>query len=421
MKAKMKKILKELAKKSELCRALYRKAQFYNRKRMYRKFCRSEQTNDKMAVFEAFLGGSFACNPKALYLAMQKDEKYKDFQFVWAVNNVEKHAYLKKYKNTKVVKRISNAYHKSLSQAKYIIFNSGLPAYVKLRKDQIYIQTWHGTPLKRLGCDIRVSGSAKFNLKEIHRQYRTNGRKFTYLLSPSAFATEKLSSAFGLTKERQEQILIEEGYPRNDALFQYNTEQLQAFKNNLGLPADKKVILYAPTFRDNHYEFSVGFQYKGRLDFDMLREEIGGEAIVLFRAHCQIADKFDFGNYNGFVYNVSKYEDINELYAISDLLITDYSSVLFDYGNLRKPMIFYMYDLEEYQTKVRDFYLDLEELPGSIVRKEEELASEIRNQLKNFKYDEKYRAFNQKFNNLDGNDCSERVLKRIMGSDGKPE
>jgi CDP-glycerol glycerophosphotransferase len=411
---KIKNILKEFAKKGEYYRTLYRKAQMLQRKWMYRKFYHLEKTNDKMIVFEAFLGRSYACNPKALYLTMLKDDQYKDFQFVWAVNNVEKHAYLKKNKNTTVVKRISYAYHKSLGQAKYIIFNSGLPAYVKLREDQIYIQTWHGTPLKRLGCDIKAGGSAAFGLKEIHKQYRANGKKFTYLLSPSAFVTDKFATAFDLTKERLKQIIIEEGYPRNDALFQYKMEQLQSFQQNLELPADKKIILYAPTFRDNNYEFSVGFKYNDKLDFDTLKEEIGDEAIVLFRAHCQIADKFDFTRYDGFVYNVSKYEDINELFAISDLLITDYSSVLFDYANLKKPMIFYMYDLDEYQNSIRDFYLNLEELPGPIVMNEEELTKEIRNLLGNFKYDEKYRAFNEKYNYLDGSDCSEKVLKRIM-------
>ncbi len=414
MKTKIKRILKELASKSEFYRAIYRKAQLFNRKWMYRKFYYSERTNDKMVIFEAFLGRSYACNPKALYLTMLEDVKYKEFQFVWAVNDVKKHAYLKKNRNTRVVKRISKEYHKVLSQAKYIIFNSGLPAYVKLRADQIYIQTWHGTPLKRLGCDIKVRGSAKFSLKEIHKQYRANGRKFTYLLSPSAYATEMLSSAFGLTKERQDKIMIEEGYPRNDALFQYTAKQLQTIKKKLGLPEDKRIFLYAPTFRDNQYDFSVGFLYESKLDFDALQEVIGRETVILFRAHCQIADKFDFQKYERFVYNVSKYEDINDLYAVSDMLITDYSSVLFDYANLRKPMIFYMYDLEEYQTAVRDFYLNLEELPGPVVRDEEELTREIRRLSRAFEYDEKYKAFNAKFNYLDGENCSEKVLEHLI-------
>jgi CDP-glycerol glycerophosphotransferase len=367
-----------------------------------------------MVLFESFQGRSYACSPKALYLAMLNDEKYKDYHFVWAVNNVENHAYLKKNKNTKVVKRISDAYHKSMAQAKYLVFNSGIPTYVTLKKDQVYVQTWHGTPLKRLGCDIEAHGNAAFKLSEIQKKYTENGKEFTYLLSPSAFTTEKLCSAFNIPEERRKSMIIEEGYPRNDALFQYTQEQLQAFKERLKLPDGKKVILYAPTFRDNQYDPNVGFRYKGELDFDKLREEIGNDCAILFRAHCQIADKFDFKKQAGFVYNVSKYEDVNELYAISDLLITDYSSVFFDYANLKRPMIFYMYDLDEYQNDVRDFYLDLDELPGPIVKTQDELAEEIKKQWMNFEYTEKYQKFNQKFNYLDGSDCSRKVLNRIM-------
>ncbi len=414
LKSKIKNILQNKAKNSEWYRTLLRKLQNLSRQLNFYKLYKSEKTDDKLVVFEAFQGRSYGCSPKALYLEMQRDEKYKDYRFVWAVNNVEKHASLKKNKNTKVVKRLSDSYHKSLAQAKYIIFNSGMPAYVKLKKDQIYVQTWHGTPLKRLGCDIVATGNAAFNQKETKDRYIINGKKFNYLLSPSAYTTEKLSSAFALTPEIRESIIVEKGYPRNDALFQYTSEDIATFKEKLKLPKDKKVVLYAPTFRDNHFEYSVGFKFNGDLDYDLLKEAVGEDCIILFRAHCQIADKFDFKKYEGFIYNVSNYEDVNELYAISDLLITDYSSVFFDYANLKRSMIFYMFDLEEYQNDVRDFYLDLEELPGPIVKTQEELTKVLKDQLYNFHYDEKYLRFNNKFNYLDGPDCSKKVLEYII-------
>lgn len=414
MREKIKNMLEELSKKNEFFRNLYRKLQFSNRKRNYRKLNEKVKVDDKLVMFEAFQGRSCACSPKALYLAMLEDERYKDYRFVWAVNNVENHAYLKKNRDTKVVKRISDAYHTALAQSKYLIFNSGIPTYVTLKEEQVYVQTWHGTPLKRLGCDIEANGNAAFDLKEIRKKYTDNGEQFTYLLSPSAFTTEKLCSAFGISAERREDMVIEEGYPRNDAMFKYTAEQIQSFKDKLKLPADKKIILYAPTFRDNQYDAAVGFRYKGELDFDLLREKAGEDCVILFRAHCQIADKFDFKKQAGFVYNVSKYEDVNELYAISDLLVTDYSSVFFDYANLKRPMIFYMYDLDEYQNNVRDFYLDLEELPGPIVKDQDGLTAEIKRLSAGFIYDEKYKKFNEKFNYLDGSDCSRKVLQRII-------
>ena len=116
----------------------------------------------------------------------------------------------------------------------------------------------------------------------------------------------------------------------------------------------------------------------------------------------------------GFVYDVSNVEDVNELYVISDILITDYSSVFFDYANLKRPIIFYMYDYEEYKNELRDFYIDVNELPGRIVRDENELADAIEGSLNDFNVDNKYLQFNNKFNYLDGSDSSRRALEKII-------
>ena len=107
-------------------------------------------------------------------------------------------------------------------------------------------------------------------------------------------------------------------------------------------------------------------------------------------------------------------DDVNELYIISDMLITDYSSVFFDYANLKRPIIFYMYDLEHYRDKSNGFYIDLGELPGKIVKTQEELEDEIDNIDTNFKYDEKYRKFNEKYNYLDDGNASKRVVEECI-------
>ena len=121
--------------------------------------------------------------------------------------------------------------------------------------------------------------------------------------------------------------------------------------------------------------------------------------MILFRAHYFISNAFDFDKYRGFVYNVSDLDDINELYLISDILITDYSSVFFDYANLERPMLFYMYDYDTYKNEMRDFYFDVEDLPGPIIKEEEQLLEELK-QIENIKktYKEKYDAFNDTFN-----------------------
>ena len=149
------------------------------------------------------------------------------------------------------------------------------------------------------------------------------------------------------------------------------------------------------------------------MNFDKLKEELSEEYIILFRSHWLVANLFDFDKYKGFVYNVSDYDDIDELYIISDLLITDYSSVFFDYANLKRPIFFYMYDLEEYRDDIRGFYLDLKELPGPILKTEDELIKNIKNTTIDF-YNDKYKAFNQKFNYLDDGKASKRVVEKIL-------
>ena len=177
--------------------------------------------------------------------------------------------------------------------------------------------------------------------------------------------------------------------------------------------------MYAPTYRSDQHETGVGYTYKEEVDFSRLQEEIGDKYIILFRPHYFIANSFDFEKYNGFVYNVSEIDDINELYIISDMLITDYSSVFFDYANLKRPMIFYMYDLEHYKDESNGFYIDLKELPGNIVKTQEDLEKEILALDKNFVYDEKYKKFNEKYNYLDDGNASMRVVEKIILAKGE--
>ena len=106
---------------------------------------------------------------------------------------------------------------------------------------------------------------------------------------------------------------------------------------------------------------------------------LGQEYVILFRAHYFISGQYDFGAYDGFVIDVSGLDDVNDLYLVSDLLITDYSSVFFDYANLNRPILFYMYDYEAYKTQMRDFYLDIHTLPGPVVKTQEELLKTIKN------------------------------------------
>jgi len=247
-------------------------------------------------------------------------------------------------------------------------------------------------------------------LSDIEREYTAESKRISAFLSPSAFCTEKFMSAFRLKKE----TVVENGYPRNEALFTYTDEDVLEYKKRLGIPLDKKVILYAPTFRDNQHDNKLGYVLKLGMDFDSLREKFGKDCIVLFRAHYFVANAFDFEKYKGFVINASDYEDINHLYIISDLLITDYSSVFFDYANLKRPIVYYMYDIDDYKNNMRDFYIDIDTLPGNVVSTQKELEEDVLDKLNNFSYDEKYKKFNDKYNYLDGIGVSKKFLEKVI-------
>lgn len=374
----------------------------------------SGKTRPGTVVFESYMGRAYACSPKALYQAMLNDRRYRSYEFIWAFKNCEKYEFLKKNPNTRVVEYLSHDYFKAYSKAEYWISNSRVPEQIRKRNDQVYIQSWHGTPLKRLGFDVELDGGNAMNsIKELCNKYAMDARRYTYMISPSAFCTEKFLSAFNLKNLNKRDIILETGYPRNDALFCFGNEDASRVKNTLGLPSDKKVILYAPTWRDDQHETDMGYTYEPDVDFELLRRELGAQYVILYRAHYFIANRFDFAAYSGFVFDASDYDDINELYIISDILVTDYSSVFFDYANLKRPIIFYMYDFEFYKNRLRDFYIETDTLPGDIVKTEKELIDAIHRAGENFKYDEKYKAFNLKYNYLDGPDTSRKVLDEI--------
>ena len=366
-------------------------------------------------IFGCFNGKSYCDSPKAMYKYMLTDDRFKEFNFIWVFKDPDKHKYLEKSKNTKVIYSKGRQYYKAMAKAKYWIFNYKIPDYIYPKKNQIFVQCWHGTPLKRLGCDLQHFDNALNTLEGMKKRYKKETEKFSYFLSPSEFATEKFISIWNMKEVGKEKCVVELGYPRNDFLYNYNNDDIKRIKETLGISnINKKILLYAPTYRDNQHTSGVGYTYKTEVDFNKLKEQLEDKYIILFRSHWLIANSFDFEKYKGFVYNVSDHDDINELYVISDLLITDYSSVFFDYANLKRPILFYMYDLEEYRDDIRGFYLDLKELPGPIIRTEEELISKLRELNNSDFYDEKYKKFNQIFNYLDDGKAAKRVVNKIF-------
>ena len=413
----MKKIrifLVNLAKKNKTLRIFFRNILNLKNKLKYSYYKTKYKMDDKTILFEAFGGRNYTCSPKAIYEKMLTMKEFKDYTFVWSFIDPSKHE-VKKDKRLKIIKSKSKEYYKYISISKYWIVNSIIEEGITKKKDQVYVQCWHGTPLKRLRYDIVVNGASLNSVEEIRKRNDIDAKKFDYFISPSKYCTEKFTSAFNLKALGKENIIIEEGYPRNDFLFNKTKKDIDAIKKKLGLPLDKKVIFYLPTFRDNQHTSGVGYTYKLGIDFDSLKKKFSKEYVILFSPHYFIENSIDLTKYKGFIYNVARYDEINELYLVSDIIMTDYSSVFFDYANLKRPMLFYMYDIDDYKGNLRDFYISLDELPGPIAKTQDELENNLKNIDKEFKKNkEKYDKFNEKYNYLDDGNASERVIKVIF-------
>ena len=381
-------------------------------KYLYRIFYRFITINSKTVLFVSYHGRGYLCNPKAIHEYMSQCEVYRDYQFIWAL---KKDHYVD-IPNAKVIRYNSLLFYYYLARSKYWVFNCKMPAYLMKKKNQIYLQTWHGTPLKRLAHDINIGSSATFYRSQVTKDQMTKSydidrKKYDYFLSPSAFATGKFISSFQLTANQ----ILEVGYPRNDFLTNITEEKIRQLKQKYNLPQDKKIILYAPTWRDNSYN-SKGYTYDIQVDFEYWKSKLYPNYVVLFKPHYLITNQYEYPDLNNFLYFMKEDTDINELYVISDVLITDYSSVFFDFAILRRPILFYMYDLEEYKENIRGFYLDVPtDLPGEVITEEDELIHRLENlEIYFHQYIDKLKNFNQVYNSYQDGMCSKKVVEAVI-------
>lgn len=357
-------------------------------------------------LFESNVGRNYTGNPRAIYeemLCLGLDKSYRCYFILEDMDT-------KIPGTAKKIKRNRFRYFYYFAIAGIWISDSRLPRYIIKRADTIYIQTWHGTPLKKLALDLdSLYMSGETSLEDYKRNFFNNVQTWDYLITQNKYSTEIFKKAFGFSKE-----ILEIGYPRNDVLFRRNKkEDISKLKESLGLPQDKRVILYAPTWRDNDYYSNGIYKFSTGLDFPLLFKELRDDTVLLVKYHYLIKDAIDWSAYEGFVYEFDKDYDISLLYLVSDMLITDYSSVMFDYSILRRPMMFYCFDLCEYKDKLRGFYFDfLNEAPGPVVETTEALIKAIK-EYDYEMYREKYEAFISKYNHADDGNASARVIELI--------
>ncbi len=366
------------------------------------------KTDTKTILFISYHGKGYLCNPKYIHQELLNDSRFNDYNFVWALKNTNT-----EIEGAKIIKYRSLEYFYYLAKSKFWIVNCKLPSYCKKKKDQIYIQTWHGTPLKRLAHDIEVEEGTTFyrsgmSKGDMTKSYDIDVAKYNYMLSPNNYSTQKFESSFKIEPSKMKEL----GYPRNDFLVNLTQTEINNLKDKLGVPKHKKTILYAPTWRDNSFD-SKGYKFILQADFEKWKEVLGDDYVIIFKPHYLISNKINDESLKDFVLFFDDKADINELYAISDTMITDYSSVFFDFSILKRPIFFYMYDLEEYRDKLRGFYLDIEkDLPGPIHQNELELLNAIKSNESKSKED--LEMFYSKFNHLDDGNASKRVIEQLI-------
>ena len=352
-------------------------------------------------LFEAFDGKVVGDSPLDIFNAL-KDAR-PDLEFFWTVKSgVVAPA------GSTAVKYGSREWLKVLATAKYLVNNSAFPWYFKKVSGQVYLQTWHGTPLKRLVRDIEAG--------KVSAQYLSTMRKeaaaWDYLISPSAYASTCFKSAFGCAGK-----YLEVGYPRNDRL-NASADERAAVRNRvrkqLGVKsAQTQLVLYAPTWRDTNRNAVGTLQTVNHID---ATTKLPKGFQLMYRGHSMTLDAHNSKTANGAI-DVTDYPDITELYLAADVLITDYSSVMFDFAVTGKPMIFLTPDIEKYVAD-RGFYFDfVAEAPGPICL----TTAEVIGALKNIndvakQYGKAYKAWQQKFNSLEDGKATARVIAAVFGT-----
>ena len=374
-----------------------------NEKRLLEHFSTLE--NKKLVFFESFDGKFYAGQSRYIYEKLLELGYDKYFDFVWSYSGG-----LDIPGNPIITDRDSKNFKKLLKDCEYWITNINFP-HLKDEEDIVHLQSTYGTPYKCMGTDVKT------NSKKIRKDIINLGPgKLNYLLTANDFSKEVFKSAFGYDGK-----IINKGYPANDIFYQNNAKKIEQIKKDLNIPKDKKIILYAPSFRDVELSDEKERNYKLLLDLKALHEKLSDDHILIARLHPLLLKDLEIEDgMREFVMDLSDYDEITDLYLISDALITDYSSAFFDYAHSKKPILFFVPDKEEY-SGFRGLYSQVEEnLPGPEIYDSQELIDAIRNiDDVSEEYKGKYEAFYDKYCNLGHGNSSKDVIDIIFKDVGK--
>jgi CDP-glycerol glycerophosphotransferase len=343
--------------------------------------------------------GRFSDSPRALY---QRLRSHPGIEHVWLADPVHRAGFPADVTTVDIDGPGARA---ALEAADLVIASSHTEVEWDKRPGTTYLQTWHGTPLKRVHRDVLWAPEGRLDDLDV------DIAKWDLLLSPNAVSTPRLRKAFGYDGE-----VLDSGLPRNDLLSLPEQEQVRAdVRRRLGIDDNVTAVLYAPTWRDDEVQLDPTAELPLALDPAAFAAALGQDHVLLFRSHYLATGRSRVAATSG-VHDVSYHPDINELYVAADVMVTDYSSTMFDFAITGRPIVFYPYDRDRYADIVRGFYFELgpDDAPGPIVTTQSDLLETLAGLPRiSEQYADRYRAFQRTFTSLEDGHATDRVLEHL--------
>jgi CDP-glycerol glycerophosphotransferase len=353
-----------------------------------------------MKVVHHSFGGRYSDNPRALYESLVAGGHPSSH--VWLVDPKHAHGFPP---GVETVTYGSDRSIEELESADVVVSNTHIELDWKKSSGTRYLQTWHGTPLKHIHFDSLWAPPGRVD-------YLTEDvRRWDYLLSPNRVSTGLLRKAFGFTGQ-----IAETGYPRNDVLTGPRRDEIRtAVRKRFGIPDDTTVVLYTPTWRDDVLDGQGRQDFSLQLNLDEFSERLGRDHYLLVRTHFLVSAEFPAIDRPG-VRDVSAYADVSDLYLAADVMVTDYSSTMFDFAVTGKPLLFFTYDLAHYRDALRGFYFDFEvHAPGPLLPTSTAVVEALAD-LASVRacYAEPYAAFRDRYCHLEDGRATARVVDRFF-------
>lgn len=391
---------------------LYAKSIWRQYTDVYLKACENKKVQDNVVLYESFWGRGMVDNPHAIFSYLLSDPKYSHLKHVWVLDDFESNQnMIKKYKDFKNVTFVmyeSNEYLEVLATAKYLINNVTFKPYFVKRDEQIYINTWHGTPLKSMGYE-QVGGNLT-----------SNNMVRNFLLADYLISANETMSTMYLDSYKLRGLypgkIIEDGYPRNDFLFQTDKAKFLKELEQEGIHVDpnKKIILYAPTWREASSNVAIVnpdefMEFKECIEKHINKDEYQ----LLIKPHQYVYQQLKhMEEYKNLF--IPATVDANQLMSIVDVMVSDYSSIFLDYLATGKPVVFYIPDLETYRA-VRGLKIGVEDLPGFASSELEEVAKFLGDiDAKQPAYEAKYKEVKEKIAKYDDGHVSKRLVDLVF-------